>query len=104
MAYISYLEDAINFFSEMWGYDKDGSEVCLLKYPIGTIVSTNQDKSKDYLVLDYKYRKLDGKYFIDFIASEMLNEGVIIKYGDIKVFHENDLCYSRNSRIDDILN
>jgi hypothetical protein len=104
MAYISYLEDAINFFSEMWGYDKDGSEVCLLKYPIGTIVSTNQDKSKDYLVLDYKYRKLDGKYFIDLIASEMLNEGVIIKYGDIKVFHENDLCYSRNSRIDDILN
>jgi hypothetical protein len=105
MAYISYLEDTINFFSEIWGYDEDGSEVCLLKYPIGTIVSLEKDKSKDYLVLDYKYSKSDGKYHIDFVASEMLNsKGSIIKYGDVSTFNESQLCYSRNSRIDDILN
>jgi hypothetical protein len=105
MAYVSYLEDAINFFSEIWGYNEDGSEVCLLKYPIGTIVSLHKDKSTDYLVLEYKYRKLDGKYSIDFIASEMLNnKGTIITYGEIYTFRESELCYSRNSRIDDILN
>ena len=105
MAYVSYLEDAINFFSEIWGYNEDGTEVCLLKYPIGTIVSLPKDKSTDYLVLDYKYRKLDGKYFIDFIASEMLNnKGSVITYGEIYTFRELELCYSRNSRIDDILN
>jgi hypothetical protein len=105
MAYVSYLEDAINFFSEIWGYNEDGTEVCLLKYPIGTIVSLPKDKSTDYLVLDYKYRKLDGKYFIDFIASEMLNnKGSVITYGEIHTFRESELCYSRNSRIDDILN
>lgn len=105
MAYISYLEDAINFFSEIWGYNEDGSEVCLLKYPIGTIVSLLKDKSKDYLVLDYKYRKMDGKYFIDFTISEMLNDkGSIIKYGEVISASEGLLCYSRNSRIDDILN
>jgi hypothetical protein len=105
MAYVSYLEDTINFFSEIWGYNEDGSEVCLLKYPIGTIVSLPKDKSTDYLVLEYKYRKLDGKYFIDFIASEMLNnKGSVITYGEIYTFRESELCYSRNSRIDDILN
>lgn len=105
MAYISYLEDAINFFSEIWGYNEDGSEVCLLKYPIGTIVSLLKDKSKDYLVLDYKYRKMDGKYFIDFTISEMLNDkGSIIKYGEVISASEGLLCYSRNSRIDNILN
>jgi hypothetical protein len=105
MAYVSYLEDTINFFSEIWGYNEDGTEVCLLKYPIGTIVSLPKDKSTDYLVLDYKYRKLDGKYFIDFIASEMLNnKGSVITYGEIYTFRESELCYSRNSRIDDILN
>jgi hypothetical protein len=105
MAYISYLEDAINFFSEIWGYNEDGTEVCLLKYPIGTIVCKNFDKSIDYLVLDYKYRKLDGKYNIDFVASEMMNaKGSVITYGEIYTFTEADLCYSRNSRIDDILN
>ena len=105
MAYVSYLEDTINFFSEIWGYNEDGTEVCLLKYPIGTIVSLPKDKSTDYLVLEYKYRKLDGKYFIDFIASEMLNnKGSVITYGEIHTFRESELCYSRNSRIDDILN
>ena len=105
MAYVSYLEDAINFFSEIWGYNEDGTEVCLLKYPIGTIVSLPKDKSTDYLVLDYKYRKLDGKHFIDFVVSEMMNsKGAVIKYGEIYTFKESELCYSRNSRIDDILN
>jgi len=105
MAYVSYLEDAINYFSEIWGYNEDSSEVCLLKYPIGTVVSLPKDKSTDYLVLEYKYRKLDGKYFIDFIASEMLNnKGSVITYGEIYTFRESELCYSRNSRIDDILN
>jgi hypothetical protein len=105
MAYVSYLEDTINYFSEIWGYNEDGSEVCLVKYPIGTVVSLPKDKSTDYLVLEYKYRKLDGKYFIDFIASEMLNnKGSVITYGEICTFRESELCYSRNSRIDDILN
>ena len=105
MAYVSYLEDTINFFSQIWGYNEDGSEVCLAKYPIGTVVSLPKDKSTDYLVLEYKYRKLDGKYFIDFIVSEMLNnKSSVITYGEIYTFRESELGYSRNSRIDDILN
>ena len=105
MAYVMYLEDAINFISEIFGYNEDGSEVCLLKFPIGTQVSTLKDKSTDYLVLDYLYRKMDGKYFISYVASEMTkSNGNSITYGEVLNFNEKDLCYSRNSRIDDILN
>jgi len=105
MAYVMYLEDAINFLSEIFGYNEDGSEVCLLKFPIGTQVSTLKDKSTDYLVLDYVYRKMDGKYFISYVASEMIkSNGNSITYGEVLNFNEKDLCYSRNSRIDDILN
>lgn len=105
MAYVMYLEDAINFLSEIFGYNEDGSEVCLLKFPIGTQVSTLKDKSTDYLVLDYLYRKMDGKYFISYVASEMIkSNGNSITYGEVLNFNEKDLCYSRNSRIDDILN
>jgi len=105
MAYISYLEDAINFFNEIWGYGEDGSEICLLKYPIGTCVSTIDNKSVDYLVLDYKYSKYNGKYYIDYVTAEMLNTNKsVLTYGDIVTFSEDRLCYSRNSRIDDILN
>lgn len=105
MAYVMYLEDAINFLSEIFGYNEDGSEVCLLKFPIGTQVSTLKDKSTDYLVLDYIYRKMDGKYFISYVASEMIKSNCnSITYGEVLNFNEKDLCYSRNSRIDDILN
>jgi hypothetical protein len=104
MAYVMFLEDTINYFSEIFGYNEDGTEVNLLKFPIGTIVSKSKDKSKDYLVLEYRYKKLDGKYSIDYLISEMISNGLIIKYGDIENGYENDLCYSRNSRIDDILN
>ena len=105
MAYVMYLEDAINFLSVIFGYNEDGSEVCLLKFPIGTQVSTLKDKSSEYLVLDYIYRKMDGKYLIDYVASEMIkSNGTSITYGEVLNFNEKELCYSRNSRIDDILN
>ena len=42
---------------------------------------------------------------VDFVASEMMNnKGSVITYGEIYTFRESELCYSRNSRIDDILN
>lgn len=105
MCYISYLDDTISYFSTIWGYKEDGSEVCLLKYPIGTIVSSISDKSVDYLVLEYSYRKLDGKYYVDYLASEMFNtKGSVLTYGNVNKFREDELCYSRNSRINDILN
>lgn len=106
VAYISYLEDAITYFQMIWGYDEDGNEICLTKFKVGDIVSFRENKSKDFLVVDYYYDRIGEEYKIDYIISEMminLNSSVI-KYGDVLKESENNLTYSRNNRIDNILN
>lgn len=104
MAYVSYLEDTIEFFSKIWGYDEQGNEYCLVKFSLGSVVSPLTDKSKDLLVIDYKYTNLFGKFYIDYQASEMKMKGNVIIYGNPKTYKEDELCFSRNQRIDDILN
>jgi hypothetical protein len=101
---ISYLEDTIKFFEKIWGYDENGSEYCLLKYPIGSVISPIKDKSRDYLIIDYLYLNNDFGYKIDYVATEITEASVIIKYGETKRFSDDDICFSRNNRIDNILN
>jgi hypothetical protein len=104
MGYIGYIEDAINFFSLIWGYKEDGSEVNLLKYPIGSIVSKKENQSSDFLVLDYKYYKIVNDYKISYIVTEIKeNNGMTIKYGQIITISEDKITWSRNNRIDNIL-
>jgi len=106
IAYITILEDTIEFFQKLWGYDENGGEVCIIKYPIGTIVSKPNDKSKDYIVISYDFIVDGGEYHIKYIVAEMVSDikSSIIKYGGIETIKESDLSYSRNNRIDNILN
>jgi hypothetical protein len=103
MAWVYLLEATIEFFSKIWGYDKDGGEHNLLKYPIGSIVCKGKDKSIDYLILDLDY-EIRGSYDIKYVIAQMISTGSIIKYGDIQREIESNLSWSRNGRIDDILN
>jgi|SaaInlV_100m_DNA_2_1039680.scaffolds.fasta_scaffold04730_7 hypothetical protein len=105
MAYVSCITDTINYFQMIWGYD-DNKEHCLLQYPIGSIVSKIKDKSKDYLILEYDFSKNTNDIFeIKYYVSEMLNtNSSIIQYGESILCDEDELCHSRNNRIDDILN
>ena len=105
MAYVGLLEITIEYFSQIWGYDEDGNEYNLMKFPIGNIVSPADDKSKDYLILDYKFIRA-GSFMIDYVACEMFADknSAIVKYGPVQTFSEKNLVWSRNNRIDDILN
>ncbi len=105
VAYTSYIEDAINFFNKIWGYEEDGTEKNLLMFNIGDVVSPIDDKSTDYLILNYVYDKAYNEYHIKYISAELLSDGAKpgIKYGKIRVYEDKDICYSRNSRIDNIL-
>jgi len=105
MAYVCLLETSIEYFSMIWGYDEDGKEYSLLKYPIGNIVSPADDRSKDYLVLDYKFYRFGASFHIDYVACEILSakNSSVVKYGRVQTFSEKNLVWSRNSRIDDIL-
>ncbi len=103
MAYVMFLEDTIEIFSLLYGYTEDGKEVSLKKFQIGTIVSKIDDKSKDYLVVDISPQKVGNKFYIDYHISEVLTIGDIIRYGANQKVSENEISFSRNSRIDDIL-
>ena len=106
MAHVSLLEQTIEFFSNIWGYDEDGKEYNLLKFTIGSIVSPYDDKSRDLVILDYDYEKNGKDYHIKYIVSEMMHDpkSLIIKYGDVITMNENLITFSRNGRIDDLLN
>lgn len=105
MAYISYLEEAIDCFNLLYGYDENGKEINLLKFPIGTIVTIENDTDKDYLVIDYNFNKKGDDIYITYVVTEILyNNKPIIKYGEVSEFYEKNLCISRNGRIDKILN
>ena len=103
MAYVMFLEDTIDIFSKLYGYTEDGQEVNLTKFQIGSIVSKKDDKSKDYLVVDIYPRKMGLDFYIDYHITEVLTIGEIIRYGSTQKVSENEICFSRNYRIDDIL-
>ncbi len=105
MAYVCLLETSIEYFSKIWGYDEDGNEYNLLKYPIGNVVSPVDDKSRDYLILDYKFIRVGLQFVIDYVACEMFADknSPIVKYGPVQTFSEKNLTWSRNNRIDDLL-
>lgn len=106
MAYVCLLESAMEYFSMIWGYDESGKEYCLLKYPIGSTVSPADDKSKDFLVIDYRFYRHGPKFIIDYVAAEMMldKKSPVVKYGPVTTFSEKSLAWSRNGRIDDLLN
>jgi hypothetical protein len=104
MAYVMFLEDTIEIFSKIWGYDEDGGEHLLTKFTIGDIVSRVKDQSEDYLVLDIIAEKNYNEFILNYEICKMMTKGQIIKYDKAEVVRESDITYSRNNRIDDILN
>lgn len=106
IAWISYIEDAIDFFSMMWGYHEDSTEVNLMKFPISSIVSLKSDRSKEYMVVDYHFTRGNGIKSILYVTSEITETiGMVIKFKQNTLkYSEDELCWSRNDRIDDVLN
>ena len=104
MAYVMFLEDTIEIFSKIWGYDEDGGEHTLTKFSIGDIVTKVGDQSEDYLILDLNPQKSGNHFSIDYEISKMILKGQIIQYGQSELVREDKITWSRNNRIDDILN
>ena len=107
IAYVQALKDTIEYFGMIWGYTEEGEELCLLKYPIGSIVSPKNDKSKDVLVVDYKYNKsTNSKFSIDYEVYEILSndKSSTLQYGNKSILSENELSLSRTAQVNSILN
>ena len=104
MAYVMFLEDTIEIFSKIWGYDENGGEHVLTKFAIGDIITKTGDQSEDYLILDFSPTKSDNKFNINYEICKMIKRGQIIQYGQVEFVNISDITWSRNNRIDDILN
>lgn len=118
------IEDTISFFELMWGYTEDGEEKCLLKYPIGNIVSIKDKKGIDYMINGYELirpnssisydrekpiiSKLDTitkpTILYDLVCIESGINSTIVRYGSSCIAHENDICPSRTNNLNIILN
>jgi len=103
MAYVMFLEDTIEIFSKIWGYDEKGGEHKLTKYTIGDIITKLGDQSEDYLILDFCPHKNGKDFIIDYEICKMIQKGQIIQYGSPEIIAEKGINWSRNNRIDDIL-
>ena len=107
LAYVQALKDTIEYFGMIWGYTEEGEELCLLKYPIGSIVSPLNDKSKDVLVVDYHYNKsTNSKFSINYEVYEILSneKSSTLQYGNKSILSEEQLSLSRTAQVNSILN
>jgi hypothetical protein len=107
LAYVQAIKDTIEYFGMIWGYTEEGEELCLLKYPIGSIVSPKNDKSKDVLVVDYKYNKsTNSKFTIEYEVYEILSneKSSTLQYGKKDILSEDELSLSRTAQVNSILN
>lgn len=103
MAYVMFLEDTIEIFSKIWGYDEDGGEHNLTKFAIGDIVTKVGDQSEDYLILDFFPQKYGSEFSLDYEICKMITKGQIIQYSQPEIVRDDKITWSRNNRIDDIL-
>jgi hypothetical protein len=103
MAYVMYLEDSIEIFSKIWGYDESGSEHQLIPFSIGDIVSKIGEQSEDYLILDISAKKNGREFLLYYDICKWTTKGQIIQYGQTEIVKESAITWSRNNRIDDIL-
>jgi hypothetical protein len=77
-----------------------------MKFPISSIVSLKSDRSREFMVVDYYFTRGNGTKSILYVTSEITEIiGMVVKFKQNTLkYSEEELCWSRNDRIDDVLN
>ena len=116
--FIQTVKDVINIIGEYWGFDKDGREVCSIKYPVGSIVSTKDNKS-DFFIESIifvrentqKFRELKSRYKFseELILYNLLeivknNNSQVLEFSDILTTSSDFIIPNRGQRLDELLN
>lgn len=94
---ITDLTDCIDFTSKIYGYDTDGNEILLIKYPIGTVVNIRNSEYGDWVVSGYNYEReiKEFKYCI-----KRFEDGEIVGMMNIS---EEGIKPSRGNNLDILL-
>jgi hypothetical protein len=115
--FIQTVKDVINIIGEYWGFDKDGREVCSIKYPVGSIVST-KDKKLDFFIesiifvrentLKFKELKNRYKFSEELILYNLLeivknNNSQVLEFSDVLTTSSDYIIPNRGQRLDELL-
>jgi hypothetical protein len=115
--FIQTVKDVINIIGEYWGFDKDGNEVCSIKYPVGSIVST-KDKKSDFFIESIifirenteKFKELKNRYKFseELILYNLLeivknNNSQVLEFSDVLTTSSDFIIPNRGQRLDELL-
>ena len=115
--FIQTVKDVINIIGEYWGFDKDGKEVCSIKYPVGSIVST-KDKKLDFFIesisfirentLKFKELKLKYGFKEELLLYNLLeivknNNSQVLEFSDVLTTSSDFIIPNRGQRLDELL-
>lgn len=105
MAACYVVESAVEIFGKCWGVTEDGEKVCLMKFPVGSMVNLEGNKSEDWLVLDWSFDLLSPSFHHDYEVVAMTEKpgSAVVSYDKRQLVSEHRISWSRNGRIDDIL-
>ena len=95
----------MKIISEFYEYEEDGTEICKLKYPVTSIVSIQDDKSGNYIILSHSFQLNDEKinpiYNIAKIETEINSEVLI--FGQTFSVFESQITPNREDRLNILL-
>lgn len=105
MASCYIIETAVEIFGKCWGFTAEGDKVSMMKFPVGSMVCVDGDKSTDWLVLDYCFDLSSPSFSstYDVISFQMGQGSAVVKYDKRMLVVEGRISWSRNGRIDEIL-
>lgn len=101
--FVNSVESAVEIISKYFEYEQDGTEICKTKYSVNEIVSTKEDKSGNYMILDFVIQSDNTIcYKLSKIQNSLTSE--VILFDGISIFKEEDIIPNREDRLNTLLN
>ena len=102
--FVNSVESAVEIISKYFEYEVDGTEICKTKYKVNEIVSTKDDKSGNYMILDFAIQPNNNtiSYKLSKIQNSITSE--VILFDGISILNEDDIIPNREDRLNILLN
>jgi len=101
--FVNSVESAVEIISKYFEYEIDGTEICKTKFQVNEIVSTKEDKSGDYMILDFSIQSDNTiSYKVSKIQNSITSE--VLLFDGISILKEEDILPNREDRLNILLN
>jgi hypothetical protein len=116
--FIQTIKDVIEIIGNFWGYDENGEEMCSIKYPVGSIVSTKDIKSdffvesitfvrqntEDFKTLKDRYIFSEELLLYNLLEIEKNTNSQVLEFSDVYTTSSDFIIPNRGQRLDELLN